>query len=57
MFREFKDSVAEDRESLMSGQEAINDLAVVLAAYESADTGMQVPVQMHPIDCEAPAHT
>jgi len=49
MFMEFKDSVAEDREPLMSGQEAINDLAVVLAAYESADTGMQVPVHMPPI--------
>ena len=49
MFREFKDSVAENRESLMSGQEAINDLAVVLAAYESADTGTPVSVQMHPI--------
>ena len=42
MVKEFRDSVVEDREPLMSGQEAINDLAVVLAAYESADTGKQV---------------
>ena len=42
MVKEFKDCVVEGREPLMSGQEAINDLAVVLAAYESADTGKQV---------------
>ena len=32
MFREFKDSVAEDREPLMSGQETINDYRSGLTA-------------------------
>lgn len=44
MLREFRDSVAEDREPVMSGQEALNDLAVVLAAYESAETEEVVSV-------------
>ena len=44
MFREFKDSVAEDREPVMSSREALNDLAVVVAAYESAETKEAVAV-------------
>lgn len=36
MAREFRDCVIEDRPPLMTGDEAIKDLAVVLAAYRSA---------------------
>jgi predicted dehydrogenase len=39
IFEEFRDSVAEGREPLMSGQAALNDLNVVMAAYESVKTG------------------
>ncbi|MCH7746137.1 MAG: Gfo/Idh/MocA family oxidoreductase, partial [Chloroflexi bacterium] len=42
MLREFRDSIAEDREPLMSGKEGLQDLAVVLGAYESADQGREV---------------
>jgi predicted dehydrogenase len=44
MLREFRDSIAEDREPVMSGREALNDLAVVVAAYESAETEEAVAV-------------
>ncbi len=46
MVREFRDAVAEDREPVMSGIEALNDLAVVLAAYESIKRGEPVEVSM-----------
>lgn len=36
MLQEFRDSIIEDREPKMSGREGLKDLAVVLAAYESA---------------------
>ncbi len=36
MLQEFRDSIIEDREPTMSGREGLKDLAVVLAAYESA---------------------
>ncbi len=42
MLREFRASIVEDREPAMSGPEAIRDLAVVLAAYESASSGDEV---------------
>ena len=42
MVREFRDCIVEDREPLMSGTEALKDLAVVLAAYESAERGVPV---------------
>ena len=44
MVREFRDSLVEDREPIMSGREALNDLAVVLAAYRSARGGTVVKV-------------
>ena len=46
MVREFKDSVAEDREPLMSGWEAMKDLAVVLAAYESMSRGAEATPEL-----------
>ncbi len=42
MLREFRDSITENRESLMSGTEGLQDLAVVLGAYESAKQGREV---------------
>jgi predicted dehydrogenase len=39
MLMEFRSCILEDREPLMTADEAIDDLAVVLAAYESVDTG------------------
>ncbi len=46
MVREFRNSIREDREPRMSGEEGIKDLAVVLAAYESARLGQEVPVRL-----------
>ena len=43
MVQEFVDSVVDDREPAMSGSEALKDLAVVTAAYESVRTGSAVP--------------
>jgi len=45
MVREFRDAIVEGREPVMSGSEGLRDLAVVLAAYESARTGETVAVQ------------
>ena len=42
MVSEFRAAIEEDREPVMSGHEAIRDLAIVLAAYESARTGQVV---------------
>jgi len=42
MATEFRKAIEEDREPVMSGHEAIRDLAIVLAAYESARTGHSV---------------
>ena len=42
MVSEFRNAIQEDREPIMSGREATRDLAIVLAAYESARTGQVV---------------
>lgn len=47
MLREFCAAAAQRREPLMNGSEALDDLRVVLAAYESARTGC--PVNMDSI--------
>ena len=44
MLREFRDSVRQGREPEMSGAEGLADLALVLAAYESARAGASVAV-------------
>jgi len=44
MVSEFRKAIQEDRMPVMSGHEAIRDLAIVLAAYESARTGQAVPL-------------
>ena len=44
MIRDFIEAVREDREPVMNGQEALDDLAVVLASYESVRTGAPVAV-------------
>lgn len=44
IFEEFRDAVAEKREPLMSGIDALNDLNVVMAAYESVKTGQPANV-------------
>ena len=44
MLRDFITAIAESREPIMNGQEALNDLAVVLASYQSVRTGAPVNV-------------
>ena len=44
MLREFRDSIRQGREPEMSGAEGLADLALVLAAYESARAGASVAV-------------
>ena len=44
MVRDFIGAIAEGREPVMNGEEALNDLAVVLASYESVRTGEPVRV-------------
>ena len=44
MVRDFIGAIAENREPVMNGQEALNDLAVVLASYESVRTRAPVKV-------------
>jgi predicted dehydrogenase len=39
MMREFRDSIAERREPLTSGAAGLDDLSVVLKAYESMSRG------------------
>ena len=46
MVKEFVDCIVEDREPLMSGEEGLKDLAVVLAAYRSAVEGREAPVEL-----------
>ena len=47
MVREFRDSIREDREPAMSGDQALTDIAVVLAAYESVTEGREASVVLH----------
>ena len=42
MALEFRSSILEDREPAMSGQQGVNDLAVVLAAYRSVREGREI---------------
>ena len=42
MVREFREAIREDREPVMSGEEGLRDLEIVLAAYRSAETGEAV---------------
>ena len=42
MVTEFRQSIQEDREPLMPGEEGLKDLAVVLGAYRSAEQGREV---------------
>ncbi len=44
MVREFRDSIREGRQPEVSGAAGLDDLAVVLKAYESMETGQQVPL-------------
>ena len=44
MVKEFRNCIIDDRESIMSGPEALKDLAVVLAAYRSAQQGTPIAV-------------
>ena len=46
MMTEFKSSVFDDREPLMSGREGLKDLVVVLGAYRSAREGREVALEM-----------
>ena len=46
MVTEFRKSIEEDREPEMSGEMGLNDLAVVLGAYQSADQGGEVTLAM-----------
>ena len=45
MVREFRDSIREGREPQMSGAAGMDDLAVVLKAYESVERGVSLPFQ------------
>ena len=42
MLMDFRDSILQDREPTMTGEEALLDLAVVLGAYESIREGREV---------------
>jgi len=42
MVLEFRRSILEASEPTMTGEEGLNDLALVLKAYESAQTGLPV---------------
>ena len=44
MVREFRDSIVEAREPLTSGAVGIDDLSVVLKAYESIERGVSLPL-------------
>ena len=44
MVKEFRDSILEDREPVMNGQEGLRDLAIVLGAYESAELGAEISI-------------
>ena len=42
MVREFRSSIVEGRPPAMTGADGLADLALVLAAYESMETGLPV---------------
>ncbi len=44
MVREFRDSIRQGREPEMSGREGLEDLEVVVKAYQSMESGVAVPV-------------
>ena len=44
LVREFRDAILEDREPLVSGDDGLRDLSVVLAAYQSVAGGQEVEV-------------
>ena len=46
MVKEFRASVLEDREPVMSGEEGVKDLAIVLGAYESVQQGGEVALSL-----------
>jgi predicted dehydrogenase len=46
MVREFRSCIREGREPAMSGEDGLSDLAVVLAAYRSAEEGAEVAVSL-----------
>ena len=45
MVKEFRDSIAQDRPPLMTGEEGLRDLSVVLRAYESAASHKALPIK------------
>lgn len=46
LFKDVVDSIVNDREPLVSGEEAIKPLEIILAAYKSSATGMPVKFPM-----------
>ena len=46
MLKEFRDSIVEDRQPEMSGEEGLKDLIVVLGAYRSADEKREVELTL-----------
>ena len=46
VIREFRDAIDEGREPVMSGEEGLADLAVVLAAYRSVETRKPAAVSL-----------
>ena len=55
MVREFRDSILQNRPPLMTGDEAIKDLAVVLAAYRSAAERRHVPLSEFNLNPSCPS--
>ena len=46
LVKEFRQSILEDREPEMSGEEGLKALAIVLAAYKSADEGGEISLAL-----------
>ena len=53
MVREFRDSIAQGREPLTSGAVGIDDLSVVLKAYESIEQGVGIPPGLNFFICRS----